>query len=122
MDLVVGDIFQLKHKQSFLKETPCDMILIEGKMKVISYLEIFDKAHQEMFDYNNSKLELPEGAYYKEAESLDDIDYPKEDCLFFDNMIVNSKRFVPKGVRILSGECKAICIRTGNNTVKGLFR
>jgi hypothetical protein len=122
MDLVVGDIFQLKHKQSFLRETPCDMILIEGKIKVSSYLEIFDQEHQEMFDYNNSKLELPPGAYHKEASSLNDIDEPMEDCLFFDNMIMNSKRFIPKGVRILSGECKALCIRTGNNTVKGLFR
>ena len=74
MDLVVGDIFLIKHKESFLKQTPCDFIIMKGKLKVSSYLEIFDKEHQEMFDYNISKIELPESAYFKEAESLDDID------------------------------------------------
>ena len=43
LDLVIGDIFMFQHGVSFLREAPCDMLIIQGQFKVSSYLEIFDR-------------------------------------------------------------------------------
>ena len=93
------------------------MLLVEGQFKVSSYLEIFDRQHQEMMDYSQTKQELPKGSTRKSASSIDDVHEWTEDSQNMDNLIFNSKRFIPKGVRILKGSGTAICIRIGADTI-----
>ena len=117
LDLVVGDIFRFQHGISFLKEAPCDMLLIEGSFQVSSYLEIFDREHQEMMDYSQTQQELPKSATRKSASSIHDVHEWVEDSRNMENLIINSKRFIPKGVRILKGSGTALCIRIGQDTI-----
>ena len=91
----------------------CDILLLNGQLKVSSYLEIMDEPHQFMMSYSNTREELPIGATQKSGCSIT----PDEDGL-----IIDSARFVPMGVRVLKGKATGICINTGNSTIKALFK
>ena len=105
-DLVPGDIVYLAGPKypGFERSTyvPCDVILIEGSLKVSSYVEIMDAPHQEMFDFSQKQEELPSGAKNKQGQGFE----PDPDA----EMILDSKRFVPMGVRIFEGSAKGICV------------
>ena len=64
-DIVIGDVVYINAKET--KVVPCDMIIFEssGQLRVTSYLEIFDKEHQEMFEFRILGEELPPGACMK---------------------------------------------------------
>lgn len=73
----------------------------------------------------NQALGVPETAVKKKvvysgaAETLDEIEPPVDGATDF---ILDSTNFVPMGSRLMSGQGRGICIRIGNNTVKGLLR
>ena len=70
-----------------------------------------------MFDYSQTQLELPKGATRKSARSIDEVHEWIEDSRNMENLIFNSKRFIPRGVRILKGEGTALCVRIGHDTI-----
>ena len=81
---------------------PCDLLLMHGQVKVSSYLEIMDAPHREMLSYNNMGRELPESATSKRGSDLK----PDEQK----HLIIDSERYVPMGVRVISGTALGICI------------
>jgi len=78
------------------------MLLLKGEMKVSSYLEIMDGAHRDMLSFGSLGEELPDGATIKRGSDLKPDD---KYCL-----IIDSPRYVPMGVRVLSGQARGICI------------
>ena len=108
-DLVLGDVVWVK--AGFDEKAPCDMLLIEGEVKSIGYMELLDEKHRDILEFKSLGRELPSSVFQKKGSFCTDW---REG---FEGLIINAPNFLPMGSRIISGEAKGICIRIGNQTI-----
>lgn len=76
-----------------------------------------DKETMETLEFNRLGAELPSSSMKKKGM----FGKYKETKPGFHSNIMNAHNFVPMGSRITSGKGRGICIRTGNQTLQGVF-